>query len=1847
VRGESFSESTLAHGHTRHIARRINVTLTIFAIGGLGLLAFAPLSQAKVLVNGFGTPTMNPPPFVNPPPFGGQMAVVPGFSTTSPRGVAVNVSGNGAPVGTAYVVDGNGHRVQRFGPLGDWQRLWGQDVIAASVNERQRLTIDAAEGKFTLTFGGDTTSPIAFDGSSSSAFTETREAIDNALDTLPSIGSDANVVVSADAGDGPIFFITFTGALAAADQPQLSVDASQLIGTAEVDTLADGTASTTDTGTGFEICTVRIHCQRGANTPATANGGQLNTPQGIAVNQSNGHVYVTENGNSRVSEFDAAGNFIRAWGWDVIDSGPGSSEFGAADLSSAIGVAAYGSSGEAYVSDQSDNLIHVFGPAPSRTQTSSFDGSDTSAGAFAALGRIAVHQSSGTIYAIDNRGSGGVVDKFDASGAAQSFSALGSSSLDGAAVSAPDGPVTFDLGEESDIAVDNSATASNGRLYVLTEYGPTAATAFAFDSAGNYLHKISPPGADTCGIAVDSGGDVWIADYESFSVIEYDAAGNPTGASVDTSAQGNPCHISFDASDNLYVALYQGALYKYSSAGVFLSEVDTALTSSVAVDPSTGHVFAAHSDKISEYDPAAGPGFEICELAAECQQGAQGANGGQFGASLGHPITDASNAVWVPDASNRRIQKFGPNGAFLAAYGYDVDALGGSGGLEECASTAVDACQGGAEGAALGQFSSANPTQIAFDSSGNLYALDPGNSRVQKFNPTFTDASTFGSSLFFTSTPVPGGSPVTDNVPERLTSLQGGNRLAFALNRVVGFTDHDQNPATPDQAVFERQIDELDPTDESLEDRSLVGAGIRLALGGLRSDEGDRLYATVPFGFAQGQRCCGPRQVLVLADTPPPPPVASLQSVSVKTDTTATFEGTVDPLGGIVTCKFQYSTDQVLWKDVPDPGCDELANGGGPQAIEQGAFGLKPNTHYFLRLQVSRPLVPSSTVTTPVQSFDTDSVPPVVTDVGAIQVADTSARLVGTIDPRNAETTYVFEYGTTLDLDNETIPLSVGSGTTPLTVSQVVGDLSPDTTYFFRMVATNPFGSTASATKSFHTRTAPFPPRDPGNCGNQARRAEQGSTFLPDCRAFEMVSPPEKNQGSVARNVQIKAGFSRDGNGVAFCTSSLFGEPPPQITNFCGAYVSRRSGEGWQTSSPFPPFCAIDYDSPEGATKKQNVYLSPQSFERAVVGVPEHASCAIEPIDPAAPLGSVNLYRQDLNSDPPQLELLTPAPPDGLQVEAGLWAGGSDDFSHVVYASTRQQTADAPDAPGVYKVYDWEEEGHGDCVTSGGCLSLVSVDPGGAPLTTHSKLPGFGIGGSATSLTSGVSADGERIYFLSEATSETFGNGSCETAGCEIYLREDGITTPPTTLHVSASECTLGALVCFPGPDHLEDESPARFVWSNPDGDKALFLSCAKLTDASGEPKENGCEIVVSPDTSQQLKLYRWDREADPGERLVDLTADNEPADGSQPRAVDLIGASDDGNVVYFVAGGQIVAGAPTGTGPAGKISGTSLKLFRWRWNGGIPAVDYLAPYLSTRANGTSENSTHVQDDPNANRKHVRVTPDGKYLAIQTKLALDVAADRDADADLYRWDEVGGWLCVSCQLPGVPSSGHVSSVESGLPHNNLESELVSREPEHTISDDGQRIFFSTPDALVSEDVNGEDKDGDGKLDCPITSVLAGVAYSCQDVYEWHDGTISLITPGIGTNPFILIGGSGSGNDVFFGTRERLVGWDVDNAIDIYTAHVGGGFKEPPPAPPTCEAEGCRDAGTSAPDVPGAGTAVFQGPDNASDRCKRLAQGSRRKLAAARKAEGKRAQRLRRQATNLKRRARRCNRRAAR
>ncbi|MDX6450512.1 MAG: tripartite motif-containing protein 71 [Gaiellaceae bacterium] len=158
----------------------------------------------------------------------------------------------------------------------------------------------------------------------------------------------------------------------------------------------------------------------------------------------------------------------------------------------------------------------------------------------------------------------------------------------------------------------------------------------------------------------------------------------------------------------------------------------------VATD-SAGNVYVADSsnNRIEKFDSSGafllawgkdvgGAGVEFCTVAASCQAGSVGGQGGEFAGNGPDGVaTDASDNVYVTESSGNRVQKFSSSGTFLLAWGKNVGGLG----VGIC--TVAASCQAGSSGALGGELFT--PEGVAADASG-VYVADFSNSRVQKFN---------------------------------------------------------------------------------------------------------------------------------------------------------------------------------------------------------------------------------------------------------------------------------------------------------------------------------------------------------------------------------------------------------------------------------------------------------------------------------------------------------------------------------------------------------------------------------------------------------------------------------------------------------------------------------------------------------------------------------------------------------------------------------------------------------------------------------------------------------------------------------------------------------------------------------------------------------------------------------------------------------------------------------------------------------------------------------------------------------------------------------------------------------
>lgn len=102
------------------------------------------------------------------------------------------------------------------------------------------------------------------------------------------------------------------------------------------------------------------------------------------------------------------------------------------------------------------------------------------------------------------------------------------------------------------------------------------------------------------------------------------------------------------------------------------------------------------------------------------------------------------------------------------------------------------------------------------------------------------------------------------------------------------------------------------------------------------------------------------------------------------------------------------------------------------------------------------------------------STKPTVTTGGATKIASQSASLRGQVKPNGAETTYLFQYGTSTLYGQGSPQASAGGGTATVNVAADLAGLQAATTYHYRLVARNRNGTVNGADRTFRTPALPL-----------------------------------------------------------------------------------------------------------------------------------------------------------------------------------------------------------------------------------------------------------------------------------------------------------------------------------------------------------------------------------------------------------------------------------------------------------------------------------------------------------------------------------------------------------------------------------------------------------------------------------------------------------------------------------------------------------------------------------------------------------------------------------------------------
>ena len=515
---------------------------------------------------------------------------------------------------------------------------------------------------------------------------------------------------------------------------------------------------------------------------------------------------------------------------------------------------------------------------------------------------------------------------------------------------------------------------------------------------------------------------------------------------------------------------------------------------------------------------------QSCPAAASCREGIAGGGAGQFSVPQGIAV-ETADGVYVFDAVDNRVQKFDAEGHFVLMFGGEVNKTrseeGGSTEAQRnlCTAASGDVCQAGTQGSGHGQFNVSTPTSsivaAPFGPSGEerVYVGDKG--RIQVFDS---------------------GGHYLEDVPAPF-GLEAGD--------VVG---------------------------------SLAAAPVSAGAGTLflaRQGKANLSRLRVSTGAKVGSECeIAKPSALAMAQNATGAPTGDLYAFDEATGRVA---------------RFAVSASACKDRNAPLAEGDVKASTGLAAGVAclQGETAAKQGSEAYL----SNSVFSGASVRAygPAPDNPACEKPPLAPRIVAqfsSSVGVTQAQLRAQINPRfYADTTYFVQYGTAACIDAEgfeapcarrapagSAALGVPVADFPFpTPGVLLEGLSPATEYRYRFVALSGGGGpTLGAKRSFATFA---PSGGGGSCPNEALRSGP-SAHLPDCRAYEMVSPVDKEGGDILVSEDLSGPAERsqsslDGERFTYASFRAFGEA--QSAPLTSQYIAGRGEDGWASENITPP----------------------------------------------------------------------------------------------------------------------------------------------------------------------------------------------------------------------------------------------------------------------------------------------------------------------------------------------------------------------------------------------------------------------------------------------------------------------------------------------------------------------------------------------------------------------------------------------------------------------------------------------------------------------------------------------------
>jgi hypothetical protein len=1205
----------------------------------------------------------------------------------------------------------------------------------------------------------------------------------------------------------------------------------------------------------------------------------------------------------------------------------------------------------------------------------------------------------------------------------------------------------------------------------------------------------------------------------------------------------------------------------------------------------------------------------------------KGGRAGQLAGTLGGIAVDQeSGDVYVADTGNLRIDKFGPEGEFILAFGWGV-ADGESEELQICTTT----CFKGLEGSGAGQFfKEGGVAGIAVDndplslSHGDVYVVDPASNRVQKFSPGGQFLRMFGGEVNASTN---GNICPASEAASCKAGIEGtgSGRFEGLADRAVAVDSTTGTVYVADRNRIQRFSEEGAPESESVFSEEVGRIG-NLALD---SAKGIYLWAGLQEGVHKYDQ--------------------TLTELGSARDSEGFSEGlaiTIGP-GDELLVNDLRETHHILAFDPAGQQTASFDRGGLAQNAGHGiAYSSFTDAIYVLNEGVVR--IVSQPPPGPFVVLESES---------ASEVEPTTATLNALADPEGAEvTTCRFQYGSTTAYDNETTEAELSGGAfEDQPIQAPIAGLSPSTTYHFRASCENaakevglgadqsfttlpaisidgvsasqvnatsarlqaelnphgvqseyrfeygpttaygasvpiPDGSVGSSTadttvenliqellpsSTYHYRVIAHNALGTVASPDHTFTTQGASAVLPDGRSWELVSPPNKHGSPLEPLSAAGALIQAAAGGGAFAYVALGPvetEPKGNRSPDDIQLLATRSQGGWATQDITTPHEEIS------TTKAGN----PSEYKffaedlRASIVEPE----GVAPLSPQTTERTP--YRREADGEFVPLvtaaNVLPGAKFGGEDVDGdGLWRNGvnfraaTPDLKHVIVDSAQALT------PGFSPGFEPEGRPNFYELTNGE-PTLISVLPSGEP-TSEAGL-NASVGLDNVSLRGAIANDGSRVVFETD----------------HLYLRD---LILGQTVQVDARR-----------PGAAGGEFVPKFRAANGDDSKVLFTDEAQLTpDAtatSSRPDLYMCEVkVVAGDLSCALS---------------DLSVDPHPGEAaSVTGTVSAVDAS--AEHVFFAADG-VLTNTPNTRGEVAVAGRCAASEGSSTEEAPCNLYEYNTQTheLSLVAVLSSEDEPDWAGGPGIDMSLLtaRSSPDGRYFTFMSERSLTGYDNRDAhsgqlDEEVFQLDTQSGKLaCVSCDPSGARPEGILDRetppgplvdrphawagrwLSGSIPGWTRQAVVTAFYQSRYLSNSG-REFFNSTDALVPQDTNKVmdvyEFEPPGVGDCTSSSKT----YS-----SISGGCVALVSSGGSVEESAFLDASESGDEVFFLSNARLLTSDVDTAFDVYDAHVCSASSPcpspPPPPVAPCEGDSCQNP-SALPAIQTPGSLSYEGPQN--------------------------------------------------